>query len=610
MHLVPRVLVHEPRLAPPRRVSPRGGPPRAGVFGAMATLLLLGGCGGGDGPTGPADPPAPPPPPPPPAAPAAVQISGAPSSLVAGDTIQLSATVRDAAGTPIPGASVSWTSLTPEHLQPVAPGRFVALSGGEGRVRAAAGAVADTLSLEAEARRLTTLTASVSGGIFLTGDEESATVVARDQRQRLLTDAPLAWTSSHPERLQVDGDGALRALAPGEVTVSVTGAENAGAGPAASLSLRVVRGDGPRVPVLARLDSIIVAWMADNDVPGTQFSLMREGRLVFARSYGVRDSDRSDRVELHHLFRIGSVSKPVAGFAFLQLVDQGAVSLDDRIFEALAEEYAVLPGESVDPRLLQATARDVLRHQTGYADRAVDNRVFQGVWQFGARDALEHFRYGLGFPLTDSPGERYVYTNFNTQAVARYIERRTGTPFEDHVREVLLAPAGITRMAFGKGHIDERHPDEVRYHDAQGQGSTQIDQNNNAMVYYEASGSWIGNASDLMRLMRRVEGLDGAPGLVSPESLAEISTVNPAVSGGATSFYGLHLMVSQGAEGTRWSHSGAASGSWAFLMRRGDGITFAILANRESGGGQLSFNIHEALGTFAWPEHDLFDQVP
>lgn len=570
-------------------------------FGTCAFLLAAGGCGGDGSPTDPADPGTP-------NVPASITISGMPSSVVVGDTLQLSSTVRNAGGAVMSGASVTWSSLDAGRLQALAAGRFVAIGSGDARIVARAGEVADTAVVDAEARRLTTLLARTTGSFFVTGDQEAAAVEARDQRGRAMDPPALVWSSSDPATVAVSDDGEVDALAPGEAEITVRSADDPDGGPSAAFTISVVPGDGPRVPELARVDSVVATWMAANNVPGAQVAVMHEGRLVFSRAYGVRDAEATHPVTEDALFRIGSLSKPIAGLAFLQLLDQGVVSLDDRPFEALLGTYEPVQGATVDPRLAQATARQILRHQTGYGDREVDNVVYRGVWQHGALQATEHFRHGLGHPLDHDPGTQHVYTNYNTQAIARYIELRVGRSFEAHVRDVLMAPAGVTRMVFGKGPIAERDPMEVRYHGADGQPTQNIDQNPFPMPYYEASGSWIGTAGDLMRIMRGVEGSGGDPPLVSQASLDQIATRDPAVSGTGNAFYGLQWGVTLQGGHVAWWHTGAAQGAWARLYRSSDGTSYAVLVNRESAGGQLSLSLAPLLSGMSWPEHDLFDR--
>jgi len=569
---------------------------------ALATALFLAGCGSGDSPTD-VDPG-----PDTSNIPATVSLSGVPATLVVGDTFQLTATVRNDQGQVLSSAPVNWTTPDGDRLEPVSSGRFRSVAPGPGRIVATAGSVADTSTVDADPRVATSVSVGLASGLFLTGDEEMPRFEVRDQRDRIMVGEKPAWETSDATILGVTSEGAVEGRSPGtaQLTVGVAGAESGG--PQATLEVRVVPGSGPRVPELVVVDSAVVAWMEEFSVPGAQVALMREGRLVLSRGYGVRSIDSPDPVSEDNLFRIGSVSKPVAGLAFLQLVSQGLASLDDRPFEALVDLYPPLPGQTADPRLQTATVRDILRHQTGHGDREVDQVAWRAVWQHGAMDIDEIYRHAIGHPLDHDPRTVYQYTNFNTKTVARYMETLTGTDFEGHVRSTLMGPAGVQRMAFGRSALHERDPMEVRYHDQSGALSALMDADDHVMVHWDASGAWIGTASDVLRVVRAaLEGTPDAPPLLSAAVREEVQTRNPAASPSPTSFMGLHWLVNLSGPAPVWSHNGAARGAWARVSFEVGGTAYVLLSNRHSG-GELNMSLGSLLASVEWPDHDLFDR--
>src|SRR5690606_16366204 len=78
----------------------------------------------------------------------------------------------------------------------------------------------------------------------------------------------------------------------------------------------------------------------------------------------------------------------------------------------------------------------------------------------------EHIiRYVLGRPLDFDPGERHAYSNFGYCLLGRVIEKITGQPYEQYVRQHVLAPLGISSMCLGQTRLDKRHAGEVKYYD-------------------------------------------------------------------------------------------------------------------------------------------------
>jgi CubicO group peptidase (beta-lactamase class C family) len=577
-------------------------PPSLALSVAVAAAVLLAACGDSDGPTDP-DPG-----PDTSSIPATLSLSGAPGSLVVGDTFQVTATVRNDRGTALPAASVHWTTPDGDRLESLSSGRFRSIGAGEARIVATSGNVSDTLAVAADPRVATSISAGLSSLLFLTGDEEHPQVQVRDQRNRIMEGPDVVWEASDPEVLGVTPAGAIQGRAPGTAHLTAGVADAGAEGPEASLEIRVFPGSGPRVPELVVVDSAVVAWMEAFSVPGTQVAVMHEGRLVLSRGYGVQSVDRSDPVREENLFRIGSLSKPLTGLAFLQIVEGGMATLDDRPFAVLVDHYTPLPGGAIDHRLLSVTARDILRHQTGHGNREVDQVAWRAVWQHGETEIDRIYRYALGHPLDHDPRTVYQYTNFNTKTIARYMEVLTGTDIESHMRAAFMAPAGVERMAFGRSALHERDPMEVRYHDETGALTALMDADDHVMVHWDASGAWIGSATDVLRVVRAaLEGTPDTPAFLSAETRAEISTRNPDVSGSANFFMGLHWSINLSGPAPVWSHTGAARGAWAGLSYDHRGIAWALLSNRHSA-GELGFQLGPYLEGVDWPEHDLFER--
>lgn len=77
--------------------------------------------------------------------------------------------------------------------------------------------------------------------------------------------------------------------------------------------------------------------------PAAYWRSLKGGRLVYAKGVGYADLDCRERVKPNTLFRISSVSKPIASVAVLKLVEQGKLHLSDKPYDILSE-LAVPPG--------------------------------------------------------------------------------------------------------------------------------------------------------------------------------------------------------------------------------------------------------------------------
>src|SRR5271166_5503905 len=101
-----------------------------------------------------------------------------------------------------------------------------------------------------------------------------------------------------------------------------------------SLTAATLRGadDGPSSQELAAMDGVAGNFMQAHSVPGMSVAVARGGVLVHQQGYGMADRERAEKVTPAHLFRIASVSKPITSVAIFQLIEQGKLKLDDRVF--------------------------------------------------------------------------------------------------------------------------------------------------------------------------------------------------------------------------------------------------------------------------------------
>ncbi len=100
--------------------------------------------------------------------------------------------------------------------------------------------------------------------------------------------------------------------------------------------------------------------MVPRGIPGGALAVVRERRLVYARSYGLADREKGIAATPETLFRIASLSKPITAVAILKLVDQGRLALDSPAWKILALE----PPAAANRTSTVAPARHGLRCAT------------------------------------------------------------------------------------------------------------------------------------------------------------------------------------------------------------------------------------------------------
>lgn len=340
----------------------------------------------------------------------------------------------------------------------------------------------------------------------------------------------------------------------------------------------------PTAAELVAITDLTEKFMAAHGLPGLAVTVARHGRVVYQMSAGFADPD--DRIPLTdaHLFRIASVSKPVTAVAVLALAEQGRLKLDDRVFGAaglLGRDHAKDPSEAVG----KITVRHLLNHTCGGWGNARNDPMFLNP-ELDHHDLIA--RTLREQPLEHEPGTRHAYSNFGYCVLGRVIEKLTGRPYADHVREAVLAKCGITSMRIAGNTRADRAPGEVAYVDADPDAPYRMN-----VARMDAHGGWLGSPGDLVKFACRVDGFDTPPDILRPATLRTMTTPEPVSPG-----YACGWAVNRA---PNWWHNGSLPGTTTLLVRTATGLCWAAFANTRTNGSS------GALDRFMW---DLVRSVP
>lgn len=391
---------------------------------------------------------------------------------------------------------------------------------------------------------------------------------------------------------------------------------------------------GAAVPGMEFYDQIIAKLMQEHAIPGGAVAVLRDGKLIYARGFGYADVENKTPMQPDALFRIASVSKPITSVAVMKLVEEGRLTLDDRVAPFIAH-LAPAPGATVDPRWEQITIRQLLNHTGGW-DRTKPNGGFDPMFRptidaaaFGAPappSAETIIRFMKGMPLDFNPGEKYAYSNFGYAILGRVIERVSGMPYEEYVRTHVLQPVGASRTRLGRTRISDALPDEVKYYTPgapglgmtapltpsvfPGEGAVPFNYGGFYVEAMDSHGGWVSSTVDLLRFTAGVDGRASRPDILSAGLVAEMTSSGPALCGGACHYaFGWLVRPTQG--DATWEHGGALPGTASLLVRSYNDFAWVALFNgRPSGNsfdGELQAGLWNALALVkAFPTHDLF----
>ncbi len=330
------------------------------------------------------------------------------------------------------------------------------------------------------------------------------------------------------------------------------------------------------------LDASLQGLMQRYNIPGLSVAIVKNEKLVFAKGYGLASKEYNEAVSTSSLFRIASISKPITAVAVLKLVQDGKLSLDEKVFGAagILNEYGPVPAHSDINRI---TVKNLLDHKSGWADNP-DDPMFSDPSR-SHHQIIEDVV--LHRPLAYIPGTTYAYSNFGYSVLGRVIEKASGMSYTRFVEEEILHPAGITDMKLAGSTLAERDPNEVTYY------QTEWDPYAYNLPRMDAHGGWLATASDLLRLMVRIDRNSNKPDFISPTLLD-------------TNYFGFQ----------NWSHTGSLPGTSTVLTRLNDEYSFAVLANTRD--NRAPHLINEELNAIlrqvilsksAWADVDLFDDM-
>ncbi len=185
----------------------------------------------------------------------------------------------------------------------------------------------------------------------------------------------------------------------------------------------------------------------------------RNGRIVDHRAYGFQDLARAQPMAPDAIFRLYSMSKPVASVAVLALLEDGKLGLDDPLSRFLPEfaDIRVTAGGTVDaPRLRKAarpiTLRHLLTHTAGFAagleGDALAAALVARADPHDAVDLRDYAARAARLPLAADPGSRFGYEGANTELLARVVEVASGQPFADFLQQRIFAPLRMRDTGF------------------------------------------------------------------------------------------------------------------------------------------------------------------
>lgn len=315
----------------------------------------------------------------------------------------------------------------------------------------------------------------------------------------------------------------------------------------------------------AKVDALF-ADFNQPDVPGASVAIIRDGAVVFAKSYGLADLETKTRITPETNFRLASVSKQFTAMAVLILRERGKLSLDENLLAFFPEFPAF--GKRITVRHLLTHTSGLLAYEDlipeGTTIPVLDQDVLRILMANGATNTTPTY-----FPV----GSQYRYSNSAYALLALIVEARSGQTFAHFLKENIFAPLGMTNtLAYEAG--SSVVPNRSYGHSLRTNGWQRTDQSLTSSVL--GDGGIYSSVTDLFKWDQALY----TTKLVSAKTLEEAFTPKtPTDKPGKSYGYGWYLTEHRGVKQI-W-HSGESIGFRTRLVRIPDKkFCVIILANR------------------------------
>jgi CubicO group peptidase (beta-lactamase class C family) len=336
-------------------------------------------------------------------------------------------------------------------------------------------------------------------------------------------------------------------------------------------------------PDFSRLDGIVRKELAATQAPGAAVAVVADGRMVYARGFGVANVETGEPMRPEMLFRLGSTTKMITAATVLLLAEQGKLSLTEPISRYIP---------NLHPSIGRLTADQLLSHQSGILDEAP---------MFGSHDdgamqmEIESWTEAKFFA---EPGEIYSYSNPGYWLAGRLAEAVGGRPFADQVADTIFTPLGMTRSTF-RPTLAMTYPLAQGHEIADGKPRIIRPAADNSASW--PAGSIYSNVMDLSRWMMALmeSGQIGGEQALPSGLFSSLTTPRALIPGGAIRYgYGVQVGESGGARVVQ--HNGSRSGYGSVMRMFPDQkVGVIVLANRT--GASLTQTADAALATALGP---------
>ncbi len=321
----------------------------------------------------------------------------------------------------------------------------------------------------------------------------------------------------------------------------------------------------------------------NSNSPGSIMLVYKPTEDVWIGNSGKSNLEHNKSILTTSQFRTGSVTKMFTAVVILKLVEQGRLSLEDKLSDLLPSVNGKIPQAE------KITVRHLLAHLSGIIDPPNESLRYQAdiinnpiaMYTMTLDETLETYVYGKDLNFT--PGSSYSYSNTNYWLLGTIAEAITGKSLQPLMDELIFTPLQLTNT-----YIEKRDDRNVTrgYADLYG-NRVLLDVSlwDKAEGDGEADGGLISTAEDLFKFM---DGLFGGK-LVSASTLDEMKKIQLPTCNTPYCEYGLGLEIWRTDAGTAYGHNGGLVGIEANVLYYENNGGISVLYKNNGNGSDKSW---------------------
>ena len=188
-----------------------------------------------------------------------------------------------------------------------------------------------------------------------------------------------------------------------------------------------------------QIDSLVALTLKTFDVPGIAVGIIKDGKLIHAKGYGIANLRTGKKVDEYTLFGIASNSKSYTTAALAVLVDEKKIKWDDRVTDYIPEFKMYNPYVTDE-----FTIRDLITHRSGLGLGAGDLMMFPDKSDFTKKDIIHNLRF---LKPVSSFRTKYDYDNNLYIVAGEIIAKVSGLSWEEFVEQKFMKPLGMNSSA-------------------------------------------------------------------------------------------------------------------------------------------------------------------